>query len=200
MKKTALLLLIVFVLVMLSSCSKMEIDKNAIINSLYIYNKDNNLNFQFNTIKNENKSVLSKYQTTAKNIEDAKNKLENTSVSNIFFGQLQNVIIAKNVSFDEVMNCIEYFYSGYECSPGCNLLFATEEAVDYIIKEETTATRINELAKLIKEDNNDISHNIYTFYNNVIEKSISNTKVPILVMKNQLDVKALNFMNIDEEL
>lgn len=198
MRKVILIISVILTTIAFSSCSKMEIDKNAIVNTIYISSENDNINFQFNTLKNESKNILEKYSTTANNIEEAKNKLEKTSVNNLFFGQLQNVVISNDIPLNKVMDCISYFYSGYECSPNCNLIFATKEAIKNINEDKSADIRITELSKLIKNKNNDISHNIYTFYNNV-NKYTEYSKVPLLYVKDQLDVKAVKFMNIDEE-
>ena len=176
----------------------MEIDKNAIVNSIYISREDDGLKFQINTLKNESKNVLDMYSVTANSIYEAKEKLEKTSVNNLFFGQLQNVVMANDIPLNQVLNCISYFYSGYECSPNCNLLFATKEAIKNISEDKSADVRITELSKLIKEKDKRIAHNIYTFYNS-INKYTEHSNVPLLYVEGQLNIKSVKFMNIDED-
>ena len=198
MKKLILFFSVLIIAISFSSCSKMEIDKNAIVNTIYISREGDNLKIQFNTLKNESENILEKYKVTAQNIEEAKTKLEETAVNNLFLGQLQNVIITNDIPLNQILECISYFYTGYECSPNCNLLFSTKEALKNINEDKSADIRITELSKLIKEKDKRISYNIYTFYNNV-NKYTEYSKVPLLYLKDQLDIKSVKFMNIDEE-
>lgn len=196
MKKITLIILTMLLLGYLCSCSELEIDKNAIVNSVYIYNSEEGLKFRFNTIKSENDAILESYETTAEDFTSAKSKLEANSVSNLILGQLQCIIISQEVSKQDVINTIEYFYSGYECSPSTNLIFSTNDAIKKLIEDKTNVSRIQELTKLLKEKNHDVSMNIYTFYNDLNNKNIDIIKVPLLYNKNQLDIKSVDFMKI----
>ena len=62
MKKIILIFISTMSLFM-SSCSKMEIDKTAIISSIYISNAEDDTQYQFNTVKNENETILKEYKT-----------------------------------------------------------------------------------------------------------------------------------------
>lgn len=180
----------------LCSCSELEIDKNAIVNSVYIYNSEEGLKFRFNTIKSENDAILESYETIAEDFASAKSKLEENSVSNLILGQLQCIIISQEVSKQDIMNTIDYFYSGYECSPSTNLIFSTNVAIKKLIEDKTNVSHIQELTKLLKEKNRDVSMNIYTFYNDLNNKNKDIIKVPLLYNKNQLDIKSVDFMKI----
>ena len=61
MKKLILFFSVLIIAISFSSCSKMEIDKNAIVNTIYISREGDRLKIQFNTLKNESKNILEKY-------------------------------------------------------------------------------------------------------------------------------------------
>lgn len=198
--KRIILIIVTAIIVscMFSSCSKTEIDKTAIIESIYISKSGEILKFEFNTVKNENTAVLQKYQVYSDNLENAKNSLESSAVPHLFLGQLECIVISNQLSLEEIKSSLEYFKSSYECSPGVRLLFATDKAVKELEEKEIPVTRLNELSNLSQNSNQDIAVNIYTFYN-YLSKLNEQTKVDLLYSESQLDVKSLAFSSIKSE-
>lgn len=197
MKKIILIFISTMCLFM-SSCSKMEIDKTAIISSIYISNAEDDTQYQFNTVKNENETILKEYKTFNNSIDKAKEQLEKTSVSYLFLGQTECVILSEHINRTQINDLVRYFSSGYECSPDVRILFATEEAMNLIQKEEISTQRIVELSKLISEKDKNIAMNIYTFYNIEKQKGKGNAKVPLLYVNNQLDIKSIAYNELND--
>lgn len=197
MKKIILIFISTMCLFM-SSCSKMEIDKTAIISSIYISNAEDDTQYQFNTVKNENETILKEYKTFNNSIDKAKEQLEKTSVSYLFLGQTECVILSEHINRTQINDLVRYFSSGNECSPDVRILFATEEAMNLIQKEEISTQRIVELSKLISEKDKNIAMNIYTFYNIEKQKGKGNAKVQLLYVNNQLDIKSIAYNELND--
>ncbi len=198
MRKILIIVTALVLSCMFSSCSKTEIDKTAIIESVYITKNADFLKFEFNTVKNENTAILQKYQVYSDNFKNAKTSLESTAVPNLFLGQLECIVISNQLDLEEIKASLEYFKSSYECSPGVKLLFATDKAVKELEEKEIPVARLNELSELSKNSNSDTSVNIYTFYNSLSELN-EEPKVNLLYSESQLDVKSIPLSNIKEE-
>lgn len=198
MKKILIVVAALILLCMFTSCTKTEIDKTAIIESVYITKSGDDLKFEFNTVKNENTAVLQKYKIYSDSLENAKKSLETSAVRYLFLGQLECIVISNQLNLDEIRSSLEYFKCGYECSPGVRLLFATDNAVKELEEKEVPATRLNELSDISENKNSGTSVNIYTFYNSLSELN-EQAKVSLLYSKSQLDVKSLPFSDIRGE-
>ncbi|MCH5300469.1 MAG: hypothetical protein J1E56_04045 [Ruminococcus sp.] len=198
MKKILIIVSALILCFMFSSCTKTEIDKNAIIESIYVSKSGDILKFEFNTVKNENTAVLKKYRAYSDSLENAKSSLESSAVPHLFLGQLECIVISNQLDLEEVRSSLGYFKSSYECSPGVRLLFATNKAVKELEEKEIPVTRLAELSDLSRNKNSDTSVNIYTFYNS-LSKLNEEAKVNLLYSESQLDVKAMPFSDIRGE-
>lgn len=198
MKKFLVLIAVLVISVMFSSCTKTEIDKTAVIESIYVSKNGEFLQFEFNTVKNENTAVLQKYKIYSDSLKNAKSTLEDSAVPYLFLGQLECIVISNKLDLDEIKSSLDYFKSSYECSPGVKLLFATDNAVKELQEKEIPAARLTELSDLSRDKNSDTSVNIYSFYNS-LNKFNQEAKVNLLYNKSQLDVKAMPFSNIKDE-
>lgn len=199
MKKILFIFMILLNVIFLCSCSKAEIDKTAIIESVYVYPDKQGITFEFNTVKNENTSVLPKYTVTSDDIFQAKEKLEKSAVNFLFLGQIECVILSQDLSYNEVSHCFEYFKTAYECSPGVRVLFATNKAMKELKEKEIPITRITELCDLVKSRDNEASVYIYSFYNKIRENQSDNSKVGLLFSQSQLNAKPVAFHSIKTE-
>lgn len=199
MKKTVSIILIFCLMLLFSSCSKSEIDKTAIINSVYVSSENGKLYFDFNTVQNENTSVLKKYSVSADSIFQAKESLEKSAVSDLFLGQLECIVFSNNMDCNEIFNCLEDFTSGYECSPGVKLLFATPDAMRELKEKEIPITRLVELCNIAQTKNSGSAVNIYSFYNYLKRYENNDFMVNLLYSKSQLDVKTFPFYGIKTE-
>lgn len=196
MKKLISLFLAAAIVFSFSSCSKMEIDKTAIIDSLYIYSDGGDLTFQFNTVENENTAVLEKYAVKAENLKEAREKLEELAVPYLFFGQLECVVFSRDLSINRVTESLEYFNGGYECSPGVNVLFAAENAMEELLQKNIPISRLTELCRLAKEEDDNCSLSVYSLYNSIMSQGAKSLKVGLLLSKIQLEVHSAPFYSI----
>lgn len=196
MKKALSVILALIISVSFCSCSKLEIDKTAIIESVYIYKENNSTVFQFNTVKNENTAVLEKYTVKAENIKEAKKKLEESSVSYLFLGQLECVVFSRDLEISSVFDSLAYFKEGYELSPGVYVLFATGKAIQELTEKEIPITRLNELCRLLKDEDGKASLNVYSLYNSFQSGNTDSLKVGLLFSKSQLEAHSFSFTSI----
>ena len=106
MRKILIIVTALVLSCMFSSCSKTEIDKTAIIESVYITKNADFLKFEFNTVKNENTAILQKYQVYSDNFKNAKTSLESTAVPNLFLGQLECIVISNQLDLEEIKHLL----------------------------------------------------------------------------------------------
>lgn len=198
MKKLLVIITALVMTCMFTSCTKTEIDKTAIIESIFVTKSGDFLQYEFNTVKNENTAVLQKYKVYSTSLENAKSSLESSAVPYLFLGQLECIVVSNKLDLEEIKSSLEYFKSSYECTPGVKLLFATDKAVKELQEKEISVTRLNELSDLSKNKNAGISVNIYTFYNS-LNKLNEEPKVNLLYSESQLDVKTIALSKIKEE-
>lgn len=199
--KKALCLLIIIVAVSLNGCSMAEIDKTAIVDSIYIYPANDSLNenllcFDFNTIKNENPSVLPRYSVTAETLAQAKEKLEQSAVPSLFLAQTECIVLSSSLDEKTVSHCLEYYKNDYECSPSVKVMFAVKGAIDELTEKDIPTERLIELCDIAKERDGETLVNIYSFYNKIIIKEQFFAKVPLLYSKSQLDAVPTEFYSI----
>lgn len=197
MKKILSLFFALWIIVLFSSCSKMEIDKTAIISSVYIYSSGQELEFNFNTVENEGASILDSYTVTAESLAEAKKILEDSAVNYLFFGQLECAVLSEKLTYEQINNSLGYFSGGYECSPGVTVLFAEERALQSLLSGETSEDRLLELAELVKSQNPDTALTVYSLYNSLEKNSPHGVNGAVLYFDGQLQGKSVPFSSLN---
>lgn len=186
MKKILCLIFSLFMMFSFSSCSKMEIDKTAIVSSLYIYGGKSELWFCFNTVENESASLLPRYTVSADSLAEAKARLQQTGVNYLFLGQLECVVLSDSLTLDNIRSCLGYFAGGYECSPGAAVLFAEEKALLSLLSDEVSQERLYELIDVIKKQSPDAALTVYSLYNGIKNYPPDAPEVGFLVQNGEL--------------
>lgn len=195
MKKFLSLLLVLGMLLALSSCSKAEIDKTAIIEAVFISKTQEGKTYTFKPLENESPVIQKKYIITADTLADAKSTLEKESISDLFFGQLEILLFTDTVSLQEMEQDLQYFQPAYECAPFVRPLFTDEETLKRVLEEKINAGQMAQMSLLLEKEEPSVSGTLLELCNALYTQQKENVLVPFLTYEDSLKVQSVNIVH-----